>query len=320
MSEKKNIRREKGNKIYEMQVFEKEFPNGLKKHNPDYPGQKGQINSLGFRSHEFNSQKEVGLYRIVILGGSTTAGYESDIDHTFSAVIERKFNKNSDSEKKFAVIYARKGEEDMGYVNSVLAKEIVYYEPDMAVLYLTFNHLHMRRACLNVPNDLYHKVFMIKQWLSDKSLFFLTFREKATILFQLEGKVCGDIYIPVNTPKKLAKSFLNTPRVFNEYKKYLENFVNICKRKNITPALVTEACVIKGDSYLLLGKGMDIVYDKMYRIMEQVAKEKGAIFIDAAREMKAIPGNEKLFNDGLHLYPEGNEVLAELFMTVLKLR
>ena len=88
MAAKKRGRLNGNDKIHEIQIWEKEFPNGLKKHNPDAPESKGQINSLGFRSHEFSSEKPRGIYRIIATGGSTTAGYESDIDHTYPALIE----------------------------------------------------------------------------------------------------------------------------------------------------------------------------------------------------------------------------------------
>ena len=85
MAAKKRSRLNSNNKVYEIQIWEKEFPNGIRKHNPDAPESKGQINSLGFRSHEFSPEKPPGIYRIIATGGSTTAGYESDIDHTYPA-------------------------------------------------------------------------------------------------------------------------------------------------------------------------------------------------------------------------------------------
>ncbi len=69
---------------------------------------------------------------------------------------------------------------------------------------------------------------------------------------------------------------------------------------------------------MLLGKGMDPVYNKMYDIMEEVAIKNNAIFIDAARVMNNIPGHEALYTDGLHFKPEGNDVLAEIIYAALK--
>lgn len=320
IAEKKKLKKKprSKNRVYEIQVFEKLFPNGIRKHNPDCSGQKGQINSLGFRSEEFTPEKPAGIYRIIATGGSTTAGYESDIKHTWPALLQKKLNSGIAGEKSFEVINAGKGAESMGYTTHLLQEELVRYAPDMAMVYLTFNHLHLHRASVNVPRDFHYRVFQFKQWLSDKSLFFLTLREKLTSVFHLEGYVIGDIYIPINTPKKLADAFLQTPKVFKDYEKYLQDFADICKAHNITAVFITEACVLSGNSYLLLGEDMAVIYERMYGIMREVARKNDVIFIDAAKSIQDISGHEKLFTDGLHLYPEGNDVLAGLIYTRLK--
>jgi hypothetical protein len=195
----------------------------------------------------------------------------------------------------------------------VLSRELVNYKPDMAILYLAFNYLHMNRGSVNFPKDLRYRIFEAKRWLSSKSLFFLTLREKLNMLFHLEGNTLGDIYIPTNDPKTFAAAFLNSPEVFDAYKRDLEDFVKICRTHDIEPVFATEACVLKhGGAYMLLEEDMRAVYDKMYGIMESVAKEHGILFIDTAWYIREMPGNEKLFTDGLHLTSAGNEVLADV--------
>ncbi|GEM_PF-2336095 len=301
--------------IQEIQIWSKEFPNGIKKHNPDYPEYKNLVNSLGFRSHEFEPRKDPNTYRIIATGGSTTAGYESDIEHTYPAILEKKLNRDA---KRYEVINAGLGEQELPYINYLLEKELIGYKPDMVTLYSTFNHLYMFRSSVNVPRDFHYKIFHFKEWLSTKSLLFLTVWEKFNILFKPRRYALSDIYIPTNDSKRLAKAFLDTPEVFESYKRGLEKFVATCRENHITPVLITEACVFKNEAYLLLGKGMDPVYNKMYDIMEEVAIKNNAIFIDAARVMNNIPGHEALYTDGLHFKPEGNDVLAEIIYAALK--
>ena len=314
-SKDKNVR---NSKVYDIQIWQKIFPNGIKKHNPDFPEYKGVVNSLGFRSYEFKPEKYPGIYRIIAMGGSTTAGYESDIDHTYSALLQKELNDNFHDKLKFEVINAGIAEEELSYINPLLQSELVNYSPDMVIVYSAFNHLLKHRSGVNVPQDLHLFLYKTAQWFSTKSLLFLTLREKFALTFKT-GFCLGDMYIPTNNPKTLAKAFLNTPRIFDLYRRNLEDFIKICKDHNIKPVLVTEACICKGDSYLLLGKDMEVIYDKMYGIMEDVAKKNSAIFIDAARAMRRLPDSEALlYTDGLHLRSRGNQVLADIIYAALR--
>lgn len=320
ITEKKKFKKEdvSSKKVYKIQIFEKTFLSGIKKHNPDYPDNKGQVNSLGFRSGEFIPAKPPDVYRIIASGASSTAGYESDVAHTWPAELEKKLNSIAMGGKKIEVINAGKGAEAMSYVNNLLEKELVYYEPDMAMVYLTFNHLHVERGAIRVPRDFHYKIHKLKAWLSSKSLFFLTLREKLNILFHTEGYTLGDIYVSARNSEVLAKGFLNAPEIFTRYEKYLQNFVDICNTHDITPVLITEACVLEDKTHLLMGKEMDVVFKRMYGIMEEVARENGAVFIDAAESMNNIPNKNELFVDGLHLHPKGNDALANIIYLDLK--
>jgi lysophospholipase L1-like esterase len=305
-----------GSGVYEIPIWEKTFPNGIKKHNPDFPEYKGIVNSLGFRSGEFSPDKEPGTYRIISTGGSTTAGYESDVGHTYPALLQKKLNGASEGRNKFEVINAGIGEEELPYINKLLKNELVGYRPDMVTLYLTFNHLHMWRGSVNVPKDLYYRMYKLKEWFSSRSLLFLTLREKLNIAL---GRTLGDVYIPIKGAAALSRAYMNTPGVFTSYRQDLEEFIRICKENGAAPVLMTEACVCNS-SYMILGKEMKVVYEKMYGVMEDVARRNGAVFIDTAREMEGIKHMESLFTDGIHLKPEGNEVLAGIIYRNLKKR
>ena len=318
IAERKKAVNKTAGRTGDIQIYEKRFPNGIKKHNPDYPPHKGQVNSLGFRSDEFSPQKPPGVYRIVALGSSTTAGYESDVHHTFPALLQKKLNDQTKGPKRFEVINAGKGEVDMRYVNGLLETELVKYDPDMAIAYLTFVHLHLRRGTLNFVPDFNYKMYRVKQWLSSRSLLFLTFREKLNIMFRLEGKILGDIYIPTANPRSLAAAFLNTPDVFTSYRNDLTRFVGICKAHGIKPVLVTEITILSNDYYLLLNKEMDAVYKKMYGVMQDVAEKEGAVYINADESIRTIPGYERLFFDGSHASSEGNNALADIICDRLK--
>lgn len=310
---KKMSKQLKYTNVNNINIFTKIFPNGMKKHNPDFLANKGLVNSLGFRSYEFSPKKDPKIYRIIAMGASSTAGYESDINHTYPAFLQKKLN---NGEKKFEVINAGMGSQAMLYVNSLLKNELINYSPDMVMLYLTFNHLYLRRGCVNIAKDFNYWLYIARNWLSSKSLAFLTVRGRLSAIFHHKGVTSADMDTPCNS-KNIAEGFLNTPEAFESYSTELEIFVKTCKDNGITAVLMTEACVCSGNSYLLLSKDMKSVFDKMYSIMKSIAIKNNVIFIDTAREMDNI-SNKKLMYDGLHLTPEGNEVLADIIYKNLK--
>lgn len=68
------------------------------------PGARGQINSFGFRDHEFRVAKK-SQFRIVVLGDSCTAGHQLPTEKTYSTLLEKLLN-NETGIKTFEVINA----------------------------------------------------------------------------------------------------------------------------------------------------------------------------------------------------------------------
>tara|TARA_B110000027_G_C16083107_1_gene284583 strand:+ start:269 stop:1288 length:1020 start_codon:yes stop_codon:yes gene_type:complete len=61
------------------------------------------INSHGFRDYEYNKNKDVNTYRILVLGDSTTYGYGIKMEHSYPKVLENLLNKNF-KDKKIEVL------------------------------------------------------------------------------------------------------------------------------------------------------------------------------------------------------------------------
>jgi hypothetical protein len=61
------------------------------------------INRAGFRDHEYPLEKPPGVYRILVLGDSTTAGNGiANLDRTYTKVLEKILNEDGD--RKFEVL------------------------------------------------------------------------------------------------------------------------------------------------------------------------------------------------------------------------
>jgi lysophospholipase L1-like esterase len=103
-------------------------------------GQDVRINSLGLRDREFSPTKPPGVYRILVLGDSTTFGWGVSLDETASKILERELNaQHVPGYQRFEVINAGVGNYDT-------VQEVTYYKtrgrdfrPDMVILAFFIN-------------------------------------------------------------------------------------------------------------------------------------------------------------------------------------
>jgi hypothetical protein len=99
-----------------------------------------KINSQGLRDREYPLQKASGVYRIIILGDSTTLGWGVPLDETAAKILERELNESHvPGYGKFEVLNAGVGNYDT-------VQEVTYYEtrgrafhPDMVILVYFIN-------------------------------------------------------------------------------------------------------------------------------------------------------------------------------------
>ena len=103
-------------------------------------GQDVKINSLGLRDREFSLTKSPGMYRILVLGDSTTLGWGVSFDDTASKILERELNaQHIPGYDRFEVI-------NTGVGNYDTVQEVTYYKtrgrelhPDMVILVYFIN-------------------------------------------------------------------------------------------------------------------------------------------------------------------------------------
>jgi lysophospholipase L1-like esterase len=286
----------KNNKINEIPIFIKEFPNGLIKHNPA----NSDINSLGYRSKEFKAEKPQGIYRIAAFGGSTTAGYENAVENTYPSKLEKLLG------KRFEVINCGMGGQDVRYVNNLLDKEVRNFSPDMATLYLTCNKIFLSMSSVTPKKDLRYFLWKTKMFLSSKSLLVLTVREKVALK---KFGMITQIYSPASNSRDMAKNFMNSEFIFSDYENELKTFCKICKENGIKAVLISEACSLKRrPGYMITDIELKPVYEKLWQVMKNVAIKEGVDYIDIAH----IGLSDDLFTDGVHLTDKGNDKIAEI--------
>ena len=103
------------------------------------------INDLGFRGPFFQKKRDRDTFRIVALGGSTTAGmYENEL--TYPRILERMLNRSSTGKRKIEVINAGV----WGYTSCQVAKrykkEIIDLKPDLLLLMSGGNDINKMRT------------------------------------------------------------------------------------------------------------------------------------------------------------------------------
>lgn len=119
---------------------------GKSSNNPFIPGVELNINSYGFRDHEFERNKPPGTFRIFCMGDSTTFGLEVKSEETYPEVAEKILTHAISREKgldnkisNFEILNAG----TPGYSSLqglvLLKRKILKYQPDMITLSYGFN-------------------------------------------------------------------------------------------------------------------------------------------------------------------------------------
>jgi len=110
------------------------------------------INSLGLRDNEYSLEKPPGVYRILVLGDSTTFGWGVALNDTASKILERELNAlHLPGYQRFEVINAGVGNYDT-------VQEVTYYKtrgrelhPDLVVLAYFINDPEPVPVQKNIP-------------------------------------------------------------------------------------------------------------------------------------------------------------------------
>jgi len=103
------------------------------------------INDLGFRGPFFQKQRDQDTFRIVALGGSTTAGmYENEL--TYPRILERMLNRSSTGKRKIEVINAGVWGYTSCQVVKRYKKEIIDLKPDLILLMSGWNDINKMRV------------------------------------------------------------------------------------------------------------------------------------------------------------------------------
>lgn len=133
-------------RLSENPVIKYEYRPGYRSEGKSYDAShKGYvINNAGFRDYEYEVTKPDGTFRIIALGDSTTAGNGiTDVDMTYTKLLEKLLNAESQSGKHYEVLnFGVGGYHTMQEVETLRVKGLEY-DPDLVLLTFCMNDLDL---------------------------------------------------------------------------------------------------------------------------------------------------------------------------------
>ena len=283
--------------------------------NPAYHRGKTHHNSLGYRNDEFPAKKPDGVFRIVLLGGSTTYNIGiDDNDKTLAAQME-KILRDKYGYKNVEVINAGVGGYNSWETLINLEFRVLDLDPDLIIEYEGTNDVHARFVdpASYKGDDSGRR----KQW-DPPSIFFLEHSALFRVIFRKLGvtqqvgignfitpkTAYGPVSVTRHDPMELLKK---NPPVY--YRRNLNNMVAISKANGVDILFSTWAYSPYLDDYAstpYYQKGFEENND----VVKEVAVKNGIPLFDFAAVM---PEDKKYWHDGRHVNELGAEKTAELF-------
>ncbi len=98
-----------------------------------------QINSLGFRGHEYSKSKPEGTWRIVVLGDSVTFGWGVSVEDRFTDVIEQRLQKAAPPGKHVEIVNLAVPGYQTGQEWYAFKTQAMQYSPDAVIVVFNRN-------------------------------------------------------------------------------------------------------------------------------------------------------------------------------------
>jgi len=262
------------------------------------------INSLGYRGPYFSKKKDSNIFRIVTLGGSTTAGmHENGL--TYPRILERMLNQSKIKNINFQVINAGMWGHNTCQIKTRFQNEIIDLKPDLLILMSGWNDINKFRSA-NITNS--------RQYCENHHPFLI----KSNIFRILRLKI---IDLIKKTNSELGFNVLE--KNLNLYENNLREIAEKTKEKNIKLILmglpgVYESTSIENfkDYVQFLNMSSEELFFRQQALLAtdetkvKLAREyTHASFIENGLSIN-IPAKKDFFFDTIHPTGSGNRVMA----------
>ena len=258
--------------------------------------QETYVNSYGLRGPDFSLEKSPDVFRIAVLGGSSTFGAFNGEEETFPAILQHLLDARAGS-GRFEVINAGLPGANPAMLRHLLREEILPLRPDLILIMSMYNHY-----TVTSEGDPRNRLALLRRFLENRSLLFLTLSEKLTY-FTNKNSFLDRLYVQ-----------------FSDYRGYMEEMVDVAKSNGVDVYLIKQPVLIKGETpknvladSLALERAWDRdFYVKVLKVVETVGRDQGLPVLDASTITGAV--HVDMLYDAVHLTREGNETIArEIF-------
>jgi lysophospholipase L1-like esterase len=268
-------------------------------------------NSAGFRTPEVRGRKEKDVYRIIMLGDSTTFGWGVNQEESYSRILEKKLNLHSKKRRYEVVNFGIPGYTSF-HGKAVFNHFALDLDPDMVVV--TFGANDSKRI-----SSATKQVLTQEGWLVRLKYFFWNFKT-----YKLLRKMILSLSNPLDRlrNKKSVEGEKQPFSTLNEFRENLDYIVVTCKKKNIDVVFLSLCCPIDylaKMSALAKARGVAMV-DGMYLLIRQIpAVRKGELYpglIEYYRQLygeKILQQRRLLYvtNDTCHPNRIGHQIIAD---------
>ncbi len=287
-----------------------------------------RINSMGLREGEIPLKRPEGVFRILVVGDSTSFGYSIDLEDTYIKVLERKLNALP-SDRRYQVINAAVNKYDATQERILLEEVGVRYQPNLVLAAFSLNdirvdnrppipeegpvskeHLEKVRRRIAQVNVIKKSALLSRIYLMYKSLN-LVFEYKKEEGYASKGvwAILSDRYKPLTNGNENDVSPIineNWARTMQEYRKMFA----VCRANSadFVTTYIPYGFVLEWPS-----EGFSRPRNELLRLQE----ETGARYIDVLPGIRGAREDLWLKNDPIHMNEAGFQVVAEALMREL---
>lgn len=287
-------------------------------------------NSWGFRGTEFSVNKPPGIVRIVCLGASTTEGSQGDKE-TYPCYLQRSLSRSLPN-RSFEVINAGHHGQDIDDLLEILRQRVLPLQPDMIIFYEASNNISFTEFTNKLPCAIGFPEGTC--WLTNHPEWYRQLRARSAMFASLSDRLGRSSRPPVPMPHEFdttspKPSAIHYEEVLRQIVReslgqgsqvVLSSFITVAREglkvsPQENPQLFDD---VYRKYYPLTPDEIASIYQYFNRRSAEVAREFHIPYADVAA---TFPRNPRYFPfDYMHLSPEGNRLLAQLFATFLEER
>ncbi len=287
---------------------------------------KWYINEKGYRGLNFSVAKPEGKIRIIVYGGSFVFDIRTkkgkDWPHLLQEILQ---NEGYPVEVINAGIPGHMSFDSFGRFFT----EGHLFNPDFVIICNKWNDIKYFRS-----DEPLLRTFVPRCGSADPRYQYSGWLDRTLgEISQLYSYIRNDYFViePVvepipPKPKEVYSSYISEIAL-KQYKLNIQLFVDAAKNLGITPILMTQPLlinpdntehekeIIESDKVRLNHDVLNSVSDRADNIVQQIAKEKDVILIEASHHLSK---NEVFFTDQVHLTPDGATELAKFVSFEIK--